>query len=94
MAAAKIIPLVAGNWKMNGLAASRGELAKIVAGAGALAGKADLMVCPPATLIVSFVSAVRGSAVTIGGRTVMPKPPARTPAIFRPRCWPMPAPVP
>ena len=68
MAAAKIIPLVAGNWKMNGLAASQGELVKIVAGAGALAGKTDLMVCPPATLIVSFVSAVRGSGVAIGGQ--------------------------
>jgi triosephosphate isomerase (TIM) len=68
MAAAKIIPLVAGNWKMNGLAASQGELAKIVAGAGALAGKTDLMICPPATLIASFVSAVRGSRVTVGGQ--------------------------
>lgn len=68
MAAAKIIPLIAGNWKMNGLAASQGELAKIVAGAGALAGKTDLMVCPPATLIVSFVSAVRGSGVAIGAQ--------------------------
>jgi len=66
--AAKIIPLVAGNWKMNGLAASQGELANIVAGAGALAGKTDLMVCPPATLIVSFVSAVRGSGVAIGAQ--------------------------
>jgi len=68
MAAAKIIPLVAGNWKMNGLAASQGELAKIVAGAGTLAGRTDLMICPPATLIVSFVSAARGSGVTIGGQ--------------------------
>jgi len=38
MAAAKITPLVAGNWKMNGLAASAGELTKIIAGAKALAG--------------------------------------------------------
>ncbi len=68
MAPAKIIPLVAGNWKMNGLAAARGELTKIIAGAGALAGKADLMVCPPATLIASFASAARGSGVAIGGQ--------------------------
>jgi triosephosphate isomerase len=66
--AANIIPLVAGNWKMNGRAASRGELTKIMAGAGALAGKADLMVCPPATLIASFSSAAQGSGVTIGGQ--------------------------
>jgi triosephosphate isomerase (TIM) len=66
--AANIIPLVAGNWKMNGRAASRGELTKIMAGAGALAGKADLMVCPPATLIASFSSVAQGSGVTIGGQ--------------------------
>ena len=66
--AAKITPLVAGNWKMNGLSAARGELAKIIAGAGALTGKADLMVCPPATLIADFAAAARGSAVTIGAQ--------------------------
>jgi triosephosphate isomerase len=68
MAAVKLIPLVAGNWKMNGLLASQTELAKIIAGVGALSGKADLMVCPPATLIASFAAAVRGSAVMIGGQ--------------------------
>jgi triosephosphate isomerase (TIM) len=68
MAAVRIIPLVAGNWKMNGLAASADELRKIITGAKALAGKADLMVCPPATLIAAFAAAVRGSTVTIGGQ--------------------------
>jgi len=66
--ATRIRPLVAGNWKMNGLAASETELAKIIAGAGALSGKADLMVCPPATLIARFAAAARGSAVAIGGQ--------------------------
>lgn len=61
-------PLVAGNWKMNGLSASRGELAKIIAGAGSLAGKADLMVCPPATLIATFAIGVRGSSVIVGAQ--------------------------
>ena len=68
MAGARIIPLVAGNWKMNGLAASRSEFAKIIAGAGTLAGSADLLICPPATLIADFASAARGSGVTIGGQ--------------------------
>jgi triosephosphate isomerase (TIM) len=61
-------PLVAGNWKMNGLAGSAGELAKMAAGAAALSGKAELMVCPPATLIAGFAQAARGSALTIGGQ--------------------------
>ncbi len=74
MASADLTPLVAGNWKMNGLAASEGELAKIINGAGALAAKADLMVCPPATLIASFAAAARGSAVAIGGQDCHAEP--------------------
>lgn len=72
--AAKITPLVAGNWKMNGLSASGRELAKIISGAGGLAGKADLMVCPPTTLIAAFAAAVRGSAVLIGAQDCHPEP--------------------
>jgi triosephosphate isomerase len=68
MAAAKIRPLVSGNWKMNGLAASAGELAAMKAGAAELAGKADLMVCPPATLIAQFAAAAKGSPLIIGGQ--------------------------
>jgi triosephosphate isomerase len=60
-------PLIAGNWKMNGLSASIGELEKILAGAARL-GNVDVMVCPPATLIASFAAAARGSAVAIGGQ--------------------------
>jgi triosephosphate isomerase (TIM) len=63
-------PLVAGNWKMNGLLASAGELAKIIAGARLLAQSSDvdIMVCPPATLIAGFAAAARGSPVAIGGQ--------------------------
>jgi triosephosphate isomerase len=72
MAPADLTPLVAGNWKMNGRAASEGELAKIIHGAGALAGKAELIVCPPATLIANFAAAARGSAVAIGAQNCHP----------------------
>jgi triosephosphate isomerase len=61
-------PLVAGNWKMNGLTASVAELGKILTGAAGLAGKAELMVCPPATLVARFAEAARGSPVLIGGQ--------------------------
>src|SRR5262249_60119655 len=74
MAAGKIIPLVAGNWKMNGSAASAGEFNKIIAGAKALAGKADLLVCPPATLIAAFAAAARGSLVAVGGQDCRAEP--------------------
>ena len=61
MAAGKIIPLVAGNWKMNGLAASRSRARQDHRRLSDLAGKAELMVCPPATLIAAFAGAARGS---------------------------------
>jgi len=60
-------PLVAGNWKMNGLSASIRELETIIAGARTLAN-VDVMVCPPATLIASFAAASRGTTVAIGGQ--------------------------
>jgi triosephosphate isomerase len=72
MASGDLRPLVAGNWKMNGLAISEGELTKIVLGAAGL--KADLMVCPPATLIADFAAAARGSAVAIGGQDCHAEP--------------------
>jgi len=61
-------PLVAGNWKMNGLAASIAELDRVVAGAPQISSKADLMVCPPATLIAGFAVRAAGSPVAIGGQ--------------------------
>jgi triosephosphate isomerase (TIM) len=60
-------PLVAGNWKMNGLAASIGQLNAVIAGAPDVPS-VDLMVCPPATLIASFAAAARGTPVLIGGQ--------------------------
>ena len=49
-----IRPLIAGNWKMNGLKASAGEFDAMLSGASAVAGKADLLVCPPVTLVAAF----------------------------------------
>jgi triosephosphate isomerase len=74
MAAAKIIPLVAGNWKMNGLSASEAELARIISGSKDFAGKAELMVCPPATLVAAFAGASRGSPVLIGAQDCHAEP--------------------
>ena len=65
-------PLVAGNWKMNGLAASVAELRQIIAGADAIA--ADLLVCPPATLIAGFAAAARSSPVRIGAQDCHAEP--------------------
>lgn len=58
---------------MNGLRASAAELGKIVQGAGALPN-ADLLVCPPATLLMMFVSAAHGSGVAIGAQDCRAEP--------------------
>ncbi len=67
-------PLVAGNWKMNGLRVSAVELGKIRAGAGDLLTKVDLMICPPATLIMTFAQAAAGSKIEIGGQDCHAQP--------------------
>ena len=61
-------PLVAGNWKMNGLGASAAQLDNIIAGAAKLADRVDIMVCPPFTLVAAFAARARGSRVAIGGQ--------------------------
>jgi triosephosphate isomerase len=67
-------PLIAGNWKMNGLRASIRELDAIIAGAAAVAGKADLLVCPPATLVAAFAEKARGTPVAVGAQDCHAKP--------------------
>lgn len=67
-------PLVAGNWKMNGLRAALGELDAISRGYdAALARKVDLMICPPATILAEAVSRVKDSRIMIGGQDCHPK---------------------
>jgi triosephosphate isomerase len=69
-----IRPLIAGNWKMNGLKASTAEFEAMLAGASKVAGKADLLVCPPATLIAGFAERTRASkGLAIGGQDCHPK---------------------
>jgi triosephosphate isomerase (TIM) len=58
---------------MNGLKASAVELEKIIAGAGGVAN-ADVLVCPPATLIAHFASLARGSRVAVGGQDCHAEP--------------------
>lgn len=61
-------PLVAGNWKMNGLRASLSELDAIAAGySDVLRAKADFLICPPATLIGEAAARVAEKGVAIGG---------------------------
>jgi triosephosphate isomerase (TIM) len=69
-----IRPLIAGNWKMNGLKASLAEFEAMLAGASQVAAKADLLVCPPATLITTLAEKARGAkTLSLGGQDCHPK---------------------
>jgi len=61
-------PLIAGNWKMNGLAAEARALAAAVRdGAGAIAS-AELLVCPPFTAISEVAAILAGTPVSLGAQ--------------------------
>ncbi|MGY4624297.1 triose-phosphate isomerase [Bradyrhizobium sp. USDA 4486] len=68
-----IRPLIAGNWKMNGLKGSAAEFEAMLNGAADVAAKADLLVCPPATLVASFAEKARGNKVGVGAQDCHPK---------------------
>ncbi|HVW73198.1 MAG TPA: triose-phosphate isomerase [Rhizomicrobium sp.] len=65
--------LVAGNWKMNGLVASLKELEALKTALAAEPAKADVLICPPFTLIAQAAWAVKG-AFALGGQDCHAKP--------------------
>ena len=65
-----IRPLVAGNWKMNGLKADLAEALRVrdaVSAPGADLG-ADVLICPPATLLLALAEAASGSKLLVGAQ--------------------------
>jgi triosephosphate isomerase (TIM) len=63
--------LAAGNWKMNGLAASLDEVKALLAAHPDPA--CDMLLCPPATLVAQMAWAAKGSALKVGGQDCHPK---------------------
>ncbi|MHA1565706.1 MAG: triose-phosphate isomerase, partial [Alphaproteobacteria bacterium] len=67
-------PLIAGNWKMNGLRADGLALAEALGawakGREAAGGErgADMLICPPATLLGAVSEVLAGSWVAVGGQ--------------------------
>ena len=73
MAKSRLRPLVAGNWKMNGLRADGLKLASDLSawskGAGSqVALGVDVLICPPATLLGSIRPEIVGSPVLLGAQ--------------------------
>ena len=67
-------PIVAGNWKMNGTAASARELAGAVAAQAAGAGS-EVVLCPPHPYLPTVVDAVGAGTVAVGAQDVAATPP-------------------
>jgi triosephosphate isomerase len=59
-------PLIAGNWKMNGVSASIAEAMAVAAGKGDT--PARVAICPPTTLIAQMAEALADAGVAVGGQ--------------------------
>jgi len=63
----KPMPLVAGNWKMNGLRASQAELDTLKHMVAEAPPQCEVLICPPFTLVGSFAE-TSGETIAIGGQ--------------------------
>jgi triosephosphate isomerase (TIM) len=64
---APLRPLIAGNWKMNGLRAAAAEARAVIEASDATAS-CDLLLCPPATLVMALAQMAKDSALMIGAQ--------------------------
>ena len=60
--------LLAGNWKMHGLAANLAEIEAVARALKESPAAADILICPPATLIAAAARTAAGTGVAIGGQ--------------------------
>lgn len=61
-------PLIAGNWKMNGLAAALDEARALAAAVEERSPAARVALCAPATLVSRMAEQLAGLAVEVGGQ--------------------------
>lgn len=62
-------PMLAGNWKMNGLRAGLPQIESMVAGFDAtLRARIDLLICPPTTLLPLAAAIAAPAGVFLGGQ--------------------------
>jgi triosephosphate isomerase len=66
-------PLVAGNWKMNGLRGSLSEIAALRDHLRSAAAAPEVAICPPATILAAAAEFAAGSPLLIGGQDCHPK---------------------
>jgi triosephosphate isomerase len=61
-------PLIAGNWKMNGLTAALSEAQALAVALKDQPAGGRVALCPPATLIAQMASVLEGTSVELGGQ--------------------------
>jgi triosephosphate isomerase len=72
--AQNITPLIAGNWKMNGLRSSLIEVEKLAAKlASGAAPRCTVALCPPATLVAAMNPVTAPAGIVLGGQDCHPK---------------------
>ncbi len=67
-------PLIAGNWKMNGLAVGLDEARAVAAALDDHPVGARVALCPPATLVERMAQALAGTGVAVGGQDCRAEP--------------------
>lgn len=66
--AARVKALVAGNWKMNGVKASKKEVTALAKKLATSKPACDVLICPPATSIATLKETAKGAKIAIGGQ--------------------------
>ena len=66
-------PLIAGNWKMNGLQYQLSEAEAVAEALAAVPSRARVALCPPATLIARMALQLMGSGIEVGAQDLHPE---------------------
>ncbi|MEO0399138.1 MAG: triose-phosphate isomerase [Pseudomonadota bacterium] len=62
-------PLIAGNWKMNGVSGAADEVAALItAFDGAIPDSVDVLICPPATILMALSRSYSDEGLLFGGQ--------------------------
>ena len=67
-------PLIAGNWKMNGLGADLAEADALAWDLASAPSPARVVLCPPATLVERMARRLAGSVIQVGGQDCSAEP--------------------
>lgn len=63
-----LTPLIVGNWKMNGVAASIDEAERVACLVADMKTAPEVVICPPATLIAQLAWRMKGKPVGVGAQ--------------------------